>query len=330
VAMRCRRAVGPLARALAAGLLVGWLAGCGGGAGDSGSDASARTAVEHDALPGTGRPLVKIGDKNFTEQFVLGELYAEALKAQGYSVVLNRDIGPTEVVMQALGSGRLSIYPEYVSTWNTAVAHDRRSFRSAQGAIAAARDYAGAHGFTLLDPTPFSDTGAIAVRRAFAEDQQLRTIGDLRKVAQSLALGAPPQFQQSPGGLLRVEQSYGFVPAAVKALPIGLQYQALDQDTIQAAYVSTTDGALRGGPYRLLKDPRKAFGWGQAMPVVPTKVLAAEGPAFARTINRVSALLDLGTIRRLNAAVDIHNQDPATVAARFLRAHGLIPAQPSS
>src|SRR5581483_3231759 len=109
--------------------------------------------------------------------------------------------------------------------------------------------------------------------------------------------------------------------ATFKPLAIGAQYQALDQGTVQAAYVNTTDGALLSGRYRLLKDPKGAFRWGQAMPVVPNTVLRAEGPAFARTIDGVSALLTLDNMRRLNADVDVYNQDPETVATRFLAAH---------
>ena len=79
-------------------------------------------ATQAPVLPGTGKPPVTIGDKNFTEQFLLGELYAEALSAQGYTVQLNRNIGPTEVTLQALYSGRLDMYPEYLEH----VEHERR------------------------------------------------------------------------------------------------------------------------------------------------------------------------------------------------------------
>src|SRR5947209_15122604 len=80
------------------------------------------TTTTTSALPGTGRPPVTIGDKNFTEQFVLGELYSQALQAQGFTVTLNRNIGPAEVTIPALESGRLGMYPEYLDVWNTAIA----------------------------------------------------------------------------------------------------------------------------------------------------------------------------------------------------------------
>src|SRR5436309_15744584 len=127
-----------MARITATLLAGALLAGCGSASGGTISGPSTRRSDARGAPPGTGRPLVTIGDKNFTEQFILGELYAQALKARGYSVVLNRDIGPTEVTIQALYSGRLSMYPEYVGTWNSAVAGYRHGFRTLRAALLAA------------------------------------------------------------------------------------------------------------------------------------------------------------------------------------------------
>jgi osmoprotectant transport system substrate-binding protein len=309
-------------------LTVAGLVGCGGTDHDP-TAASAATASKPPPLPGTGRPLVTIGDKNFTEQFVLGELYTQALTAQGFNVVRNPNIGPTEVTIQALESGRLDMYPEYLQTWNTAIAGYRRPYGTVRGAYRAGQRYALAHGLQLLDPTPFSDTEAIGMTSAYARQNNLKTLIDLRQVAANLTLGAPPQLQQSPGGLPAIEQAYGFVPAAVKALEIGAQYQALDQGSVQAAVINTTDGQLASGDYALLRDPRRAFGWGNVVPVVSAKVLLAEGPAFAPTIDRVSRLLTVAVMRRLNAAVDISHQDPAVVAKHFLQAYGLVAASAS-
>jgi osmoprotectant transport system substrate-binding protein len=313
-------------RGAAAALLAVAVAACGATRSGTETPASSQSTTTA-ALPGTGRPQVTIGDKNFTEQFVLGELYYQALKAQGFPVLLNRNIGPSEVTMQALQSGSLGMYPEYIDTWNSTIAGDQRPFHSMRSAYRAGQAYALAHGLQLLNPTPFSDTDAIGVGLNYAVQNGLSTIRDLRTVAQSLTLGAPPQFQQ--GGLPLLEQAYGFQPAAFQALEIGGQYQALDQGVVQAADVNTTDGQLTTGNYVLLQDPLKVLGWGNVVPVVSEKVLQAEGPAFADTINRVSALLSLQAIRQLNAAVDLSGEDPAAVAQQFLVAHGLVPATTS-
>jgi osmoprotectant transport system substrate-binding protein len=291
---------------------------------------STTTTTTTTPLPGTGKPQLIIGDKNFTEQFVLGELYAEALGAQGYSVQLNSNIGTTSVTLAALADGQLDMYPEYLGAWDYVIAHHRGAFRTAAAAYEAGQEYAATRNLTLLNPTPFSDTDAIAVTVAYAEQHHLRSIGDLRGVAAGLAFGGPPQFEQSNPGLPSVEQVYGFAPAGYTPLDIGAQYTELDDGSIQAADVDTTDGQLASGDYTVLRDPRNVFGWGQAVPVVSTKVLAEEGPEFAETINNVDALLSLSAIRWLNAEVDVAHRDPASVAREFLETHGLIPLAGSS
>jgi osmoprotectant transport system substrate-binding protein len=336
------------ARWVAAASLVGLaiaLASCGSGVGKvaaGGASSSTRASTGTGTnpgtgtagtgttnLPGTGKPPIIIGDKNYTEQFVLGELYLQALQADGYTVDLNRNIGPTDVTLQALTSGRLAMYPEYLDTWDSSVAAPRRSFRNESGAYQAGQQYAAAHGLTLLSPTPFSSTFAIGVTVGYAAENQLGSLHDLRRLAPHLNLGGPTQLGQSSPGLAGVEQAYGFTPATFTPVAVGDQYTALDAGTVQAAYVGTTDGELASGDYLLLHDPLRSFGFGNVVPVVSSKVLATEGQAFANVINGVSAALSLNAIRQMNAAVDIAQQDPATVAKQFLETHGLIPPSPS-
>ncbi len=290
---------------------------------------TASTQTTPTTPPGIGKPPVTIGDKNYTEQFVLGELYYEALQAQGYSVSINQNIGALSVTMAALSSGQLGMYPEYLNVWDAQVAGNTRRFKTRHAAYVAGNGYALTHGLALLDPTPFSDTSALGVTVNYAQQNKLQTIGDLRKVETSLILGGPPQFQQeTTAGLPSLEQAYRMIPLGFKSLEIGAQYKALDQNVVQAADVNTTDAELTSGNYALLTDPRHVFGIGNVVPVVSSKVLDEEGPAFAATVNRVSALLTLPVIRAMNAAVDLGGQDPAGVARRFLVDHGVVP--PSS
>ena len=175
-------------------------------------------------LPGSGKPPVTIGDKNFTEQFILGELYGQALEAQGYTIVLNRNIGPTEVTIQALESGRLDMYPEYLRHLGQAVAGVQRTFHSRAGAYRAGQRYALAHGLELLNATPFSNTDAIAVTRAYAVENDLRSLTDLRRVATTMTLGAPgpvPAERQRPAGdRAGVRVRAGLVQAAGRRRPV--------------------------------------------------------------------------------------------------------------
>ncbi len=283
------------------------------------------TSSSTTSLPGTGKPAVTIGDKNYTEQFILGELYTQALNAEGFDAVLNRNIGPTEVTIPALESGRLDMYPEYLDTWNRDVAGDAHHYGTFTGAYQAGQRFALTRGLQLLSPTPFSDTDALAVTRTFSISNGLQSLNDLSTMPGSVTVGGPPQFEQDPNGLPAIEHAYGFSPAAFKALVVGGQYPALSQGTVQAADVNTTDAELTTNDYTVLADPRHVFGPGNVVPVVSVNTLLAEGPAFAATIDRVSALLTLPVMRDLNADVDISHENPADVARAFLRAHGLVP-----
>ncbi|MBV9606734.1 MAG: hypothetical protein JO027_16590 [Solirubrobacterales bacterium] len=335
---------GPLALGMACALAALGLVGCGNESRSATALAPSTPAVSTTTvtttatttttttvtLPGVGKPPITIGDENTPEQFILGQLYYQALKAQGFPVTLNQSIGPPQVVMQALATGQLAMYPEYLNTWDQEVAGIQEQFHSRSAAYLAGQRYAQQHGLTLLDPTPFSDTDAIGVSFDYAVENQVQTISDLISVTPQLTIGGPPQFQQSSTGLPLLENTYGVVPSAFKPLEIGAQYQALDQGAVQAAVVQTTDPQLLTGSYPLLRDPANVFGWGNVVPVASAQALAAEGPVFAATINRVSALLSLDTMRELNAQVVLYNQDPATVAQQFLQAQGILPATSSS
>ncbi len=293
----------------------------------SGTQSTSGTATT--TLPGAGKPAITVGDKNFAEQFVLGQLYAQALRAQGYNVNINQNIGPTDVTVPALQSGALTVYPEYLNTFNTAIAGYRHGFGTLLDAYQGAQHYALAHGMQVLAPTPFSNTDALAVTVAYAAQNHVRTIDDLNHLTAALTLGGPAQFQQGTPGLPALNLAYGFVPIAYRAMAVGDQYAALNTGAIQAAEVSSTDGQLATGDYVLARDPRRVFGWGNVVPVTSAKALATEGQAFVDTIQRVDDMLTTATIRQLNYAVTIAGLDPAAVAQQFLQTHELpTPATP--
>jgi osmoprotectant transport system substrate-binding protein len=286
-------------------------------------------ATKGPALPGTGRPRVTIGDKNYTEQFVLGQLYLQALQAQGFSVNITQNIGPPAVFTQALKNGSLAMYPEYLSDFDSTVAHLHRNFGDRDAVLAAGRRFAHRHGLRLLSPTPFSDTDAIAVTDAFAANHHLSSLGDLGDIGSSLQVGGAAQLQNTAPGLPSLARTYGVDQAHFQPLAVGDQYTDLNTGTVQAAFVNTTDGELSSGDYRVLADPQRIFGWGNVVPVVSSAALAKEGPAFAATIERVDRELTLPVMRALNNAVDAAGQDPTAVATQFLQTHGLLSPLPT-
>jgi osmoprotectant transport system substrate-binding protein len=299
----------PAALAVAVLLAIG---ACGGGDDDGTPTGTA-----------AGAPPLRIGTKNFTEQFILGELYEQALEAKGFRVVLKRNVGSTEIIHQALVDGALDMYPEYVGVLLSEVANRRKRPDSAPAAYRAADGFEERNGFTLLSTTPFSDSNALAVKPSYARRYGVRTIADLRRVPGVVRIGAPPEFRTRFEGLVGLAQLYDIHNADAVPLAIGAQYAALDRGRVDAAAVFTTDGRLAGRRYVLLKDSRGVFGTQHVAPIISRRALRARGPRLAATIDAVSRRLTASAMRRMNAAVDLDGRRPRDVAAEFLRRENL-------
>jgi osmoprotectant transport system substrate-binding protein len=295
-----------------------------GACGSSNKSSSSTSGSSGASQPGKGKPAVTLGDKNFTEQFILGELYAQALRAKGYKVNVKSNIGSSEIIDKAITSGSLDLYPEYTGVILSELAHETKRPSDADAAYAAAKKFEQGRGFTLLDKTPFFDSDALAVKPAYAKKYGLKTLADLKKAAGKVRLGAPPEFRTRFSGLVGLKDEYGLTNFDFKPLSIGLQYKALDSGRIDTADVFTTDGQLQRGSYVVLKDPKFIFGFQNVTPVVSQKVLDREGPAFAQTLNAVTAKLTTEAMSRMNAAVDIDKRKPAAVAKAFLQANSLV------
>jgi osmoprotectant transport system substrate-binding protein len=304
------RRIASFAALLAVALLI-VLAGCGGGDDDPGEREP------------QGPAPIRLGTKNFTEQYILGELYAQAMRAKGIRVDLKSDVGSSEIVDQAMQIGSLDMYPEYTGVLLSEIAGRTDRPDSADAAYEAARAFERGRGYELLARTPFTDSNALAVTPATAREHGLRAIGDLAKIPGGAVIGAPPEFRTRFEGLEGLRSRYGLRDARVTAMPIGRQYEALDSGKVDAAAVFTTDGMLEEGEYVILRDPRRLFSFQNVAPVVRASVLKRV-PGIARAVDPVSAKLSTEAMRRMNAEVDIEGKDPAAVAEAFLRAQGLL------
>jgi osmoprotectant transport system substrate-binding protein len=312
--MRFIRRLGAGGLALTAAVALG---ACG-----SSSSSSSTTTSGGTTLPGTGKPAITLGDKNFTEELILGQLYAQALRSKGFTVNLKENLGATELVDKLLTSGQIDMYPEYTGTILAVIANQKTPPKTAAAAYAQAKAFEQTRGFTLLAATPFYDSDALATLPAYAKAHSLKTIADLKPLGKKVRLIAAPEFATRTEGLVGLKQVYGINPT-FKPLSIGLTYTALDSGDADVADVFTTDAQLVGGKYVLLSDPKFVFGFQNVAPVVSQKVLSAEGPAFAQTLNAVSATLTTKAVQTMNAAVSVDKQTAKSVAKTFLAANGL-------
>jgi osmoprotectant transport system substrate-binding protein len=268
-------------------------------------------------------PKLTIGTKNFPEQFVLGQLYKQALEAKGIKVSYKENIGSTELMTSALQSGKINFYPEYTGVIVQDVFHRANSPKTAKATYLLAKKLESAKGYTLLNATPFYDTDVVAVTNATAAKYKLKSIGDLKKVG-AFKLGGFPECKTRNTCFVGYTKQYALPKAKFVPLAGISAYAALDAGKVLAADVFSTDPPLgKNSKYTVLEDPKHVTGFQNVAPIVKTSVARALGSKFTSTVNRVSAKLTLNAIVAMNKAVIVDKQSAAKVAKAFLKANGL-------
>jgi osmoprotectant transport system substrate-binding protein len=299
--------------------LLGIAAACGG---DGGNESG--NGEEPGALPGEGKPPVVLGTKDFPEQFILGELYAQALEAQGYTVNLKKNIGPTEVVDEALTSGEIDAYPEYLGVAVSVAGGDPEPPASAEETYRRAAAFYESRGQVISEQTPFFNVDAIGTTTEFAEENGLETVADLKRLDR-FTVGARPEFEDRLQGLRGMREVYGLGNAEFVQLPQGITYEALDDGTVDTINVFSTDAQLGTGKYAVLDDPKGVFGYQHVALVIDAKKLEElGGEQFMAIVDSVSRLLTNDEVIEMNRAVVFEREAEEDVAGTFLEAHGLL------
>ena len=271
---------------------------------------------------------ITVGSKNFTEQVILGELYSQALEADGYEVNKRLDLGNVTVLDKALQSGEIDMYPEYTGTaLVTALGYEGEQFDTPEGTyeetekLYEERDPAA----TMLEQASFNNTYGIAVRRDVAEEYNLETLEDLAEASPNLVLASFSEFQQRSDGFPNIKESYSNTDFQEISIvnDLGLRYQALQQGDADVAIGFTTDGQLRSDDLVVVEDEQNIWPFYHPAPVIKQEFLN-NNEDVAGVINPVTESLDLETMQTLNGRVDLDNEDPAAVAEEHLQEAGLL------
>ena len=304
--------------ALLAALALLGLAAC-GNVGSSGSGPSAEDE-------GSG-PTITVGSKNFTEQYVLGELYAQALEAKGFNVEKKLDLGSAAIADKALQNGQIDMYPEYTGTSLVEIFKQEEQPDTPEATYEKAkqlyteRDPAD----MMLTPAPFNNNYGIFVRKDVAGEYDLKTIADLAEVSPKLAFVVFSEFKNREDGYPNMQKNYpafdfgDFVIVNSIGGPI---YQGVLQGEGDAGVGFTTDSQLASDELVVMEDPKSIWPFYNPAPVVRSDVLE-QNPKMEEVLNSVSETLDADTMRQLNAQVDIEQEDPEDVAAEHLEDEGI-------
>jgi osmoprotectant transport system substrate-binding protein len=273
---------------------------------------------------GGGEP-IRIGSKNFTEQFILGEMYAQLLEANGLTVERKLNLGATDIAHQALLNDELDLYPEYTSTGLLTVLKLPQQSDREEIFNTVKSEYEEQFQLTWLEPAPFNNTQALAMTKERAQELGITTYSDLSEKAGELVLGGPPEFFEREDGLQALQEAYGgFEFQDTRQLDPGLRYQALQDGQIDVVVAFGTDGQIGGFDLQLLEDDQAFYPPYQAAPVIRQDTLEAN-PQIAEILNELAPLLDDGTMADLNWMVDgDEKMEPADVARQFLTEQGLL------
>src|SRR4051812_11084322 len=299
--------------------------GCGGDdSSSSSSSGGTGSSSSSNDQPGSGKPAVAIGTKDFTEEFVLGQLYRQALEAKGYKVNYKENIGATEIIDKALTSGQIDAYPEYTGVSLSVVFKKDTLAKSPEETQQIVKALYDKRKEAVSDATPFQDTDAIATTKEFAAKNNLKSVADLKGIP-TFTLGARPEFKNRFNGLKGMASVYGVKDnVKFKQLALGLQYPSLDKGDVDTANVFSTDAQLASGKYTVLEDPKGVFGFQNVYFVInKDKLQALGGQSFMDVINSVNKLLTPEAMTSMNAAVDLDKKKPADVAKAFLDANNL-------
>ncbi|SDP47255.1 osmoprotectant transport system substrate-binding protein [Rhodoferax sp. OV413] len=273
-------------------------------------------------LASQAQQALRVGSKNFTEQFVLAEIYAQALEAAGIKTEKKLNLGGTLIAQKAMEEKQIDFYPEYTGTMLLAVLK-AEPMTDPKAVYDKVKDAYAKMGFVLLNQSNLNNGYVMVVRPETAQKYKLETLSDLTKVAKELKIGAGPEFRDRKDGLPGLKAKYDMVFGEDLQMAIGLRYQALKNDQIQVVNGYATDGLISAMKLKRLRDDKSLWPPYYVVPVIRREALDAN-PKVGEVLNRVSALLDETSMAQMNYQVDGEKLEPKDVAHDFLKAKGLV------
>ena len=296
-----------------------------GGGGGGGATAPAGKAIERD--PANASKTITVGSKNFDEQFVLGEIYAQALEAAGFKVEKKLNLGSEQIAYKALRSGQVDGYPEYTGTSLTSffkLKTDEVPKDPDEAYQLTKRNYA-KQNITALPRTQFENTYRVATTK---EKQQslLKGKTTLSEVAalpnaDELKIAGFPECRQRTDCLLGLRDTYNWKPKFVSDEG---KYDPIDKDRADLGFVFSTDGELTTGKYAIIEDDKGLFPPYNISFGIRDEALEEIGPKGEEVLLAVQEPLDEAAMQELNSRVSLDKKEPEQVAAEYLKEEGFV------
>jgi glycine betaine/choline ABC-type transport system substrate-binding protein len=301
------------------------IAGCGDDEkSDSGSSDTADATAIVNNPDNAKTPTLTIGSKNFTEQKLLGEIYAQALTAAGYNTKTELNLGDEKTALKALEDGTISGYPEYTGTALLSffnVPSDKLPTDPEDAYNQVKEDFA-KDDIEVFAQTPFTSSNEVGLTKEKADELGVTKISDLEGKSEELTLYGTPECRQRLDCLLGLEQVYGLKFKKFVPVDPALRHEVLEKGQADLSIVFTTDPQNKRDGLVLLEDDKGMFPPYNSVFLTKTTTAEEAGPDYQKTIEAVNEGLDAETIQELNARVDLDKKTPKAVAAEYLSESG--------
>jgi osmoprotectant transport system substrate-binding protein len=274
---------------------------------------------------GAAKGPIHVGAEDYTEEFILGNMYQMLLADAGFDATY-QSIGGTAENHKALLAGQIDLYPEYTGTALIATLgmnyHSAMTRDDVYNTVKQA--YLDQFNVVWLEPTRFNNTYCLAMKQDEADQMGVKTLSDLSAKAGDLILATTQEFTEREDGLPGLQKAYGgFNFKEVRAMDPGLKYTGLNEGDVDVTTCFGTDGQIAAYNLVVLDDDKRFWPPYPVAPIVRKEVLD-KYPEIADTLNKVAPLLDGPTMAGLNWEVDGNHKEPDEVAREFLKAHNLI------
>ncbi len=268
---------------------------------------------------------IVVGSKNFTEQLILGEMFAQIIEARTHLSVERRFyLAGTFICQQAILAGRIDIYPEYTGTALTAVLKEKPSGNKLEVYQRVKQGYESKFGLTVGPPLGFDDTFAMVIRGEDARRLHLKTLSEAAAFTPQWRAGFGYEFMERPDGYKGLVASYGLRFAeAPRIMDLGLITRALKDRQVDLIAGNNTDGLIPALDFVVLEDDHHYFPPYEAVAVMRGEMLKKH-PEVGAALDALAGAISDEDMRRLNYAVDGEHRDAAVVVKEFLQGHKLI------
>lgn len=271
------------------------------------------------------RQELTIAGKLGSEPDILINMYKELIEDQtDISVELKKNFGKTTFLYNALKSAEIDLYPEFSGTiLESFIKKEVTYSNNPKEVYELARDEIQAQdNFVFLDPMAYQNTYAVAVKRTFAEEYNLTSISDLKKVQNQLTAGFTLEFIDRQDGLKGLESLYG-LKLTVKSMEPALRYQAIENGDVNVIDAYSTDSELKQYDLQILQDDQELFPPYQGAPLLRQETLA-KYPELTAILNQLAGKIAEEEMSEMNYDVNVNGEAPSKVAHDYLVKHQLL------